>query len=240
MHFAVWAPNAQRVSVVGDFNDWDGRRHQMRHRKDVGVWEIFIPDIDRRTYKFEVIDACGLLLPLAIPSPSIAKVRPGASLTPFAHDWEDQAHQHRGPVLMPSQNKTQSMPDRGGPQDENGWICWMDRMAEQLIPYAAEMGFTHIEFMPISEHPFDPSWGYQTIGLFAPSSRFGEPEGFARFVEGAHRAGLGVLISRCRAFYCRRACGGANTTAPRSMNRTRGCCPDWNTPSLFGRRDLIA
>ena len=249
VHFAVWAPNAQRVSVVGDFNDWDGRRHQMRHRKDVGVWEIFIPDIaDHQGYKFEIIGASGSLLPLkSDPFAFQCEVRPKtASLTtaPFAHEWEDQAHRAHWANVDARRQPISIYEVHAGSwrRDKNGWFLDWDSLAEQLIPYAAEMGFTHIEFMPVSEHPFDPSWGYQTIGLYAPSSRFGEPEGFARFVEGAHRAGLGVLIDWVPAHFPTDEHGLAHfdgTALYEHEDPRLGFHPDWNTAIYnFGRREV--
>ena len=249
MHFAVWAPNAQRVSIVGDFNDWDGRRHQMRHRKDVGVWEIFIPDIaDHRGYKFEIIGAQGSLLPLkSDPFAFHAEVRPNtASLTtaPFAHEWEDQVHRAHWASVDARRQPISIYEVHAGSwrRDKNGWFLDWDSLAEQLIPYAADMGFTHIEFLPISEHPFDPSWGYQTTGLYAPSSRFGEPEGFARFVEGAHRAGLGILIDWVPAHFPTDEHGLAHfdgTALYEHEDPRLGFHPDWNTAIYnFGRREV--
>ncbi|MFN3519206.1 MAG: GlgB N-terminal domain-containing protein, partial [Sphingomonas sp.] len=201
VHFAVWAPNAQRVSVVGDFNDWDGKRHVMRRRADVGVWEIFIPDIaEGRHYKFEIVGPDGQLQPLkADPYAFRTELRPGTAsitATPLTHEWGDADH-----VAHWAQVDTRRVPISiyevhagSWDRDENGWFLTWDALADRLIPYVVDMGFTHIEFMPISEHPYDPSWGYQTTGLYAPSARFGDVEGFARFVDGAHRAGLGVLL----------------------------------------------
>ncbi len=201
VHFAVWAPNAQRVSVVGDFNDWDGKRHQMRKRLDVGVWEIFLPDIaDHRAYKFEILGPEGRLLPLkADPFGFAAEFRPHtASLTarPPDHAWGDETHRAHWAGVDPRRQPISIYEVHAGSwaRGADGWFLNWDALAERLIPYVVEMGFTHIEFLPVAEHPYDPSWGYQTIGLFAPTSRFGEPAGFARFVDGAHRAGIGVII----------------------------------------------
>ena len=201
VHFAVWAPNARRVSVVGDFNDWDGRRHPMRDRRDIGVWEIFIPDIGAgRPYKFEIVGAQGVRLPLkADPFAFKSELRPAtASVTaaPSRHEWGDEAHRafwrdanaRRQPISI------YEVHAGSWQRHEDGSFLTWDELAAQLIPYVVDMGFTHIEFLPISEHPFDPSWGYQTTGLYAPSARFGDPEGFARFVDGAHRAGVGVIL----------------------------------------------
>jgi 1,4-alpha-glucan branching enzyme len=249
VHFAVWAPNAQRVSVVGDFNDWDGRRHQMRHRQDVGVWEIFIPDIaDHRAYKYEIIGAQGSLLPLkGDPFSFQCEVRPRtASLTtvPLAHKWGDQAHRAHWASVEARRQPISIYEVHAGSwrRDCNDWFLDWDSMAEQLIPYVVEMGFTHIEFLPISEYPFDPSWGYQTTGLYAPTSRFGEPEAFARFVEGAHRVGLGILIDWVPAHFPTDTHGLAHfdgTALYEHQDPRLGFHPDWNTAIYnFGRREV--
>ncbi|HWI87441.1 MAG TPA: alpha-amylase family glycosyl hydrolase, partial [Sphingomonas sp.] len=201
VHFAVWAPNARRVSVVGDFNDWDGRRHLMRNRRDIGVWEIFIPDIGAwRAYKFEIVGADGTVQPLkADPFAFASELRPKtASLVapPGKPDWGDDAHRAYWASVDPRRAPISIYEVHPGSwdRDEHGWFLSWDALAERLIPYVLDLGFTHIEFMPVSEHPYDPSWGYQTTGLYAPTARFGDPAGFARFVDGAHRAGVGVLI----------------------------------------------
>ena len=200
VHFALWAPNAQRVSVVGDFNDWDGRRHAMRRRGDVGVWEIFIPDIaEYRAYKYEIVGPDGRLQPLkADPFAFASELRPAtASITrTLAHEWADTSHRKHWASVDPRRVPISIYEVHAGSwdRDAEGWFLTWDALADRLIPYVVEMGFTHIEFMPISEHPYDPSWGYQTTGLYAPSARFGDVEGFARFVDGAHLAGIGVLL----------------------------------------------
>jgi 1,4-alpha-glucan branching enzyme len=249
VHFAVWAPNAQRVSVVGDFNDWDGRRHQMRHRRDVGVWEIFIPDIaDHRAYKFEIIGATGSLLPLkSDPFAFQCELRPKtASLTTSqpAHVWGDADHRAHWAGVEARRQPISIYEVHPGSwrRDKNGWFLDWYSLAEQLIPYVAEMGFTHIEFLPVSEHPFDPSWGYQTTGLYAPTSRFGEPDGFARFVDGAHRAGLGVLVDWVPAHFPTDSHGLAQfdgTALYEHEDPRLGFHPDWNTAIYnFGRREV--
>ena len=200
-HFAVWAPNARHVCLVGDFNDWDHRRHAMRFRADIGVWEIFLPDIGPgRAYKYRITAADGTVLPLkADPFAFASELRPATAsiiADPTEHEWGDAAHREHWASIDARRQPISIYEVHPGSwrRDEHGWFLNWDRMADELIPYALDMGFTHIEFMPVSEHPYDPSWGYQTTGLYAPSARFGPPEGFARFVDGAHRAGLGVLI----------------------------------------------
>lgn len=256
VHFAVWAPNAELVSVVGDFNDWDGRRHPMRRRADIGVWEVFLPDIEAgRAYKFRVVGPGGALQPLkADPFAFRSELRPAtASLiaAPDAHVWGDAAHRaawaatdpRRVPISIYEVHPGSWQKPKAEQGDDREFYSW-DELADRLIPYAVEMGFTHIEFLPVSEHPFDPSWGYQTTGLFAPSARFGEPEGFARFVDGAHRAGIGVLIDWVPAHFPVDAHGLARfdgTELYEHADPRLGFHPDWQTAIYnFGRREVLS
>jgi 1,4-alpha-glucan branching enzyme len=249
VHFAVWAPNARRVSVVGDFNDWDGRRHVMRNRRDIGVWEIFIPDIGAgRAYKFEIIGPDGRVQPLkADPFAFASEFRPATaslSTAPPSHVWGDADHRAFWAVTDPRRVPISIYEVHAGSWDrdpQGRFLSW-DALADRLIPYVVDLGFTHIEFLPISEHPYDPSWGYQTTGLYAPSARFGDPDGFARFVDGAHRAGLGVLVDWVPAHF---------PTDPHGLIRFDGTAlyehedprlghhPDWDTAIYnFGRREV--
>ncbi|HEY2836429.1 MAG TPA: 1,4-alpha-glucan branching enzyme, partial [Rhizomicrobium sp.] len=251
IHFSVWAPNARRVSVVGDFNDWDSRRHLMRRRKDVGVWEMFMPDIaEGRRYKFDIVGASGEQLPQkADPFAFAAEFRPAtASVTtrPQPHAWSDQAHRDHWASVDARRQPISIYEVHAGSWDRDAagqFLPW-DALADRLIPYAVEMGFTHVEFLPISEHPFDPSWGYQTTGLYAPSSRFGDPEGFARFVEGAHQAGLGVLIDWVPAHFPTDPHGLIRfdgTALYEHQDPRQGLHPDWGTAIYnFGRREVTA
>ncbi|MCU0831440.1 MAG: 1,4-alpha-glucan branching protein GlgB [Rhizobiaceae bacterium] len=251
VHFAVWAPNARRVSVVGDFNAWDGRRHAMRLRRDTGIWEIFVPDITPGAiYKYEIVSSNGVTQPLkADPFAFQSEMRPkNASIVarPFAHHWGDAAHrkswkgndQRRVPVSI---YEVHAGSWKRGP--EGRFLTW-DELADDLIPYCVDMGFTHIEFLPVSEHPYDPSWGYQTTGLYTPSARFGEPEGFARFVDGAHRAGLGVILDWVPAHFPTDAHGLARfdgTALYEHEDPRQGFHPDWNTAIYnFGRREVMS
>jgi 1,4-alpha-glucan branching enzyme len=199
--FAVWAPSASRVAVVGDFNEWDGRRHPMRSRRGTGVWELFVPGLQQDTlYKYEIKDSGGTLLPLkADPLGMKAELRPStasAVASPEPLSWTDGA-------WLAARAKVQSVAapvsiyevhlgswQRG---EANRFLSY-DELADRLIPYVVEMGFTHIELLPINEHPFDGSWGYQPIGLFAPTSRHGAPDAFARLIGRCHAAGIGVLL----------------------------------------------
>ena len=251
VHFAVWAPNARFVSVVGDFNDWDHRRHIMRCRVDTGVWEIFVPDIGAgRAYKYRIVAADGTLLPLkADPYAVASELRPATAsitATPAKPDWGDAAHRAHWASVDPRRVPMAIYEVHPGSwqRDGDGWFQSWDAMAETLIPYAVDMGFTHIQFLPVSEHPYDPSWGYQTTGLYAPSARFGTPDGFARFVDGAHRAGLGVLIDWVPAHFPTDAHGLARfdgTALYEHEDPRLGFHPDWNTAIYnFGRREVMA
>ncbi len=251
VHFAVWAPDARRVSVVGPFNAWDGRRHPMRRRTGVGVWEIFLPEVTPLTpYKYEIVGPDGAVQPLkADPFGQRSELRPSTASVveaPARHVWGDEAHRafwagadaRRQPMSIYEVHAGSWRRAADG-----GFLSW-DELAEQLIPYVVDMGFTHIEFLPISEHPYDPSWGYQPIGLFAPTARFGEPEGFARLVDGAHRAGIGVILDWVPAHFPTDAHGLArfDGTALYEHDDPRlGFHPDWNTAIYnFGRREVSA
>ncbi|WP_395333984.1 1,4-alpha-glucan branching protein GlgB [Novosphingobium sp. BL-8H] len=251
VHFAVWAPNARLVSVVGDFNDWDPRRHVMRDRKDIGVWEIFIPDIaDYRAYKYHIIGADGAEQPLkADPFAFMSEIRPAtASMTahPAKLDWGDEAHRAHWASIDPRKVPVSIYEVHAGSwqRDRWNWFLNWDDLADRLIPYVVEMGFTHIEFLPISEHPYDPSWGYQTTGLYAPSARFGEPAGFARFVDGAHRAGIGVILDWVPAHFPTDQHGLVRfdgTALYEHADPRMGFQPDWNTLIYnFGRREVVS
>jgi 1,4-alpha-glucan branching enzyme len=249
VHFAVWAPNARRVSVVGDFNDWDGRRHVMRLRADVGIWEIFAPGVKPgAAYKYEIIGPNGERLPLkADPYARRAELRPATAsivASNLDHDWGDSAHRahwaqvdaRRQPISV-----YEVHPGSWRRQPDGTFLSW-DQLADELIPYCVEMGFTHIEFLPVSEHPYDPSWGYQTTGLYAPSARFGEPEGFARFVDGAHQVGLGVILDWVPAHFPTDEHGLSRfdgTALYEHADPRQGFHPDWNTAIYnFGRREV--
>jgi 1,4-alpha-glucan branching enzyme len=251
VHFAVWAPNAIRVSVVGSFNAWDGRCHSMRLRFGTGIWEIFIPDVRAgEAYKYEIIGKNNAVLPLkSDPFAFQCELRPNtASIVakPFDFQWDDQAHvEHWSKVDVRRQPISIYEVHAGSwMKQEDGSFYSFDELAQTLIPYVLDMGFTHIEFMPISEHPYDPSWGYQTTGLFAPSARFGEPEQFARFVNGAHKVGLGVIVDWVPAHFPTDLHGLAyfdGTALYEHEDPRKGFHPDWNTAIYnFGRKEVFA
>lgn len=194
--FAVFAPNARRVSVVGDFNNWDGRRHAMRVRGN-GFWEIFIPEAragDR--YKYEIIGSGGEMLPLkSDPFAFAAELRPSSAS--IVYDLPKQPRPNQAPARVNDRDRPISIYEvhlgSWRRADGNRWLSYRE-LAEQLPSYVAEMGFTHVELLPVMEHPFDGSWGYQPTGLYAPTSRFGSPQDFVSLVEAFHRAGLGVIL----------------------------------------------
>ncbi len=200
VHFAVWAPNAERVSVVGNFNIWDGRRHPMRRRGPTGVWEIFIPGLQEgETYKYEIRGPGGALMPLKADPVGFGSEHPPANASVVRriggafHDggWmEARAAKHAldAPISV---YEVHLASWRRAPGDR--MLSYLE-LADQLVDYAADMGFTHIECLPVSEYPFDGSWGYQPIGLFAPTIRHGTPTEFRAFVDAAHRKGLGVIL----------------------------------------------
>ena len=196
--FAVFAPSAKRVSVVGDFNSWDGRRHAMRVRGN-GFWEIFVPEAKPGAkYKYEIIGPHGHLLPLkSDPLAFAAELRPQT-----ASIVVDQNAIQRPQPASPGVNALSAPISiyevhlgswRRHPQQGGRWLSYRE-LAEELPPYAHDMGFTHVEFLPVSEHPFDGSWGYQPTGLFAPTSRFGSPADFAALIDACHRKGLAVIL----------------------------------------------
>ncbi len=201
--FAVWAPNAKRVSVIGDFNGWDGRRHPMRFRHECGVWELFVPGVGPGTiYKYELKDRFGnLLAEKTDPFAFYAEVPPkSASIVSdmSGYVWSDgewmASRGHRNDRDAPVTIYEVHLGSwRRKPEDANRFLTYRE-FANELIPYVKDLGFTHIELMPVHEHPFDGSWGYQPVGLFAPTSRYGSPEDFKYFIDECHKAGLGVLI----------------------------------------------
>lgn len=198
--FAVWAPAVQRVSVVGDFNEWDGRRHPMRSRGESGVWELFIPLLESgASYKYEILTRSGALLRKTDPYAQQMFLRPETtSRVPSSevHEWQDQEW-----IATRAQWDWQHKPVSIYEVHAGSWkrhpdqrfYSWRE-LADTLIPHAKGLGYTHLELLPISEHPLDESWGYQVSGYYAPSARFGSPNDFRYFVDQCHQHGLGVLL----------------------------------------------
>jgi 1,4-alpha-glucan branching enzyme len=203
--FAVWAPNAERVSVIGDFNQWDGRRHPMRPRGGSGVWELFIPGLRQGDlYKFEIKTRyMGYVAVKSDPCALASELRPKTA----SAIWDLNRYQWHDREWMDARGKRQSLEAplaiyeahlgswKREPHAQYGerWLSYRE-LAETLVPYVKSMGYTHIELLPITEYPFDGSWGYQTTGYFAPTSRYGSPDDFRYFVDQAHQAGLGVIV----------------------------------------------
>ncbi|HEX2135792.1 MAG TPA: 1,4-alpha-glucan branching protein GlgB, partial [Microvirga sp.] len=201
--FAVWAPTAQRVSVVGDFNDWDGRAHPMRLRHNAGVWELFIPELQPgMRYKLEIKGPDGRLLPLRADPLAFATERPPATASVLQatteFQWNDRDWFGKRGLRDPRKVAMSIYECHLGswarvPEEGNRYLTYRE-LADRLIPYVKDLGFTHIELLPITEYPFDGSWGYQPVSLFAPTSRFGKPEDLVAFVEAAHKADIGLIL----------------------------------------------
>lgn len=249
VHFAVWAPNAQRVSVVGDFNGWDGRRHMMRKHPGSGVWEIFVPGLgEGGVYKYEIRGKDGSVLPLkSDPLGTGAELRPqNASVVRRidGFDWRDGdwlARRHRANAVD-APISILEVHLGSWARGEGGRFLTYDELAEGIVTYAVDMGYTHIELLPINEHPFDGSWGYQPIGLFAPTSRHGGPADFARFVDKAHREGLGVLLDWVPGHFPTDAHGLGRfdgTALYEHADPRQGFHQDWSTLIYnFGRNEV--
>ena len=252
IHFAVWAPNARRASVIGGFNGWDGRRHPMRLRHDSGVWELFVPGVETgESYKFEFLGADGSRLEKADPVAFSAEKPPAtASVVHVAEDhaWSDGAWMEaRGtgdarhkPVMVYEVHlgSWARVPEEG-----NRFLTYRE-LGERLIPYVKDLGFTHIELLPITEFPFDGSWGYQTVSLFAPTSRFGTPEDFIRFVETAHAAGIGIILDWVPGHFPNDAHGLGlfdGTHLYEHADPRQGYHQDWGTYIYnYGRQEVTA
>ena len=248
--FAVWAPNARRVSVVGPFNDWDGRVHVMRLRADCGVWEIFVPGLGAGTlYKYELLGPDWAPLPLKADPYALAAEHPPATASIVAQvatpkavaDWDTHrgARQAREAPISIYEVHLGSW-RRAGPTGDSH-LSYRD-LAEQLVDHVHDLGFTHIELLPITEHPFEGSWGYQPTGLYAPTARHGGPEDFAHFVQRCHEAGIGVLMDWVPGHFPNDAHGLAHfdgTDLYEHHDPRQGFHPDWNTLIYnFGRAEV--
>ncbi|MFJ2284991.1 1,4-alpha-glucan branching protein GlgB [Pseudomonas iridis] len=243
VRFAVWAPNARRVSVVGDFNVWDGRRHPMRLRHPSGVWELFIPRLQAgELYKYEILGAHGILplkadpmaLATSLPPDTASKVAAPLQVNWQDQDWMNSRHdrqKHAAPLSIYELHAGSwqcELDDLGEVARQYSW----PELAERLIPYVKELGFTHIELMPIMEHPFGGSWGYQLLSQFAPSARYGTPEQFGEFVDACHRAEIGVILDWVPAHFPTDTHGLAQfdgTALYEYANPLEGFHQDWDT-----------
>ncbi|HVJ36192.1 MAG TPA: 1,4-alpha-glucan branching enzyme [Stenotrophomonas sp.] len=250
VRFAVWAPNALRVAVVGDFNGWDGRRHPMRLRHDAGVWEIFVPRLAAGVrYKFEITAADGTRLPhKADPVARWAELPPAtASRVPSAEPfpWQDEAWMaQRLDARAPAPLSIYELHAASWRRDAQGELLDWDALAAQLIPYIQSLGFTHIELLPVTEYPFGGSWGYQPLGMYAPTARHGDPHAFARFVDACHRAGIGVILDWVSAHFPNDEHGLQRfdgTALYEHADPREGFHRDWNTLIYnYGRHEVSA
>ncbi len=249
VRFAVWAPNARRVSVVGDFNSWDGRRHPMRLRHTAGVWEVFVPGVhagDR--YKFRVTAADGqVLADKADPLARWAELAPAtASRVPddTAHEWQDQAWMQQRANWAQAPLSIYEVHAASWQRDAQGEVLDWAALGDRLIPHVQALGFTHIELLPVSEHPFGGSWGYQPLGIYAPTARHGTPADFARFVDRCHQAGIGVIVDWVSAHFPDDAHGLQRfdgTALYEHADPREGFHADWHTLIYnYGRNEVGA
>ena len=251
VHFAVWAPGARRVSVVGDFDRWDGRVNPMRFRGSSGIWELFLPELGEGTiYKYEILGQQGQVLPLkADPYAFASELRPNTGSVvaridkhPWGdNDWMIRRTQNNGLGSPISVYEVHLGSWRRVPQQGHRWLTYRE-LADQLIPYVKDLGYTHIELLPIMEHPYDGSWGYQTLGYFAATSRFGTPTEFMEFVDRCHQANLGVFLDWTPAHFPRDAHGLAffdGSHLYEHADPRQGTHPDWGTLVYnYGRNEV--
>lgn len=245
VRFAVWAPNAQRVSVIGEFNNWDGRRHVMRFHRDNGIWDIFIPAIKLNAlYKFEIRDANGDVREKADPYAFGAELRPTTAsiVRGLPDEVEEPAFRARANAIdAPISIYEVHLGSWKRNPENNFWLTY-EELAKELVAYVKDMGFTHIEFLPVSEYPFDGSWGYQATGLYAPTSRFGSPEELRALIKAAHDAGISVILDWVVGHFPTDDHGLAKfdgTALYEHADPREGYHQDWNTLIYnFGRNEV--
>jgi 1,4-alpha-glucan branching enzyme len=250
VHFAVWAPNAKRVSVVGDFNRWDGRRHPMRVLGGTGIWELFIPGLGEGSlYKYEIKGQFDQVFEKADPHGYAAELRPKTASAVWdidKHRWEDQEWMERRAETNYLREPMSIYEVHLGswmrmPEDGDRFLTYRE-LAHKLVDYVKEMGYTHIELLPVMEHPLDASWGYQVIGYFAPTSRFGTPDDFQYFVDYCHQNGIGVILDWVPAHFPRDAHGLARfdgTALYEHADPRLGEHRDWGTLIFnYGRNEV--
>ncbi|WP_438362341.1 1,4-alpha-glucan branching protein GlgB [Marinobacterium sedimentorum] len=251
--FVLWAPSAQRVSVVGEFNHWDGRRHVMRKHPASGIWEIFVPAVANFAhYKYEIVDEQGNLLPLKSdpyarsmqhPPETASRVVYESSYTWADQQWLDERESLQKPDKPIAVYEVHAGSWRRKHEDGNRYLSYRE-MADELIPYVVEMGFTHLQLMPISEYPFDGSWGYQPIGMFAPSIRFGTPDELRYLIDRCHQHNIGVLVDWVPGHFPTDAHGLGKLDGSclyEHEDVRKGFHPDWNTLIYnYGRAEVIS
>ncbi len=251
VHFAVWAPNAVRVSVIGDFNGWDPDRHPLVLRPEAGVWEGAVPGVGPDAlYKYHVVSRVGgYTVDKADPYGFAAELRPGTASRVCDLDtyvWGDrdwmQSRAARQALSAPhSVYEVHLGSWMRVPEDGNRWLTYQE-IAPRLVNYVTEMGYTHVELLPISEHPFDGSWGYQTVGYFAPTSRFGSPQDFMYLVDCLHQHGVGVILDWVPAHFPKDEHGVGyfdGTHLYEHADQRQGSHPDWDTAVFnYGRSEV--
>lgn len=245
VRFAVWAPNAQRVSVIGEFNNWDGRRHVMRFHRDNGIWDIFIPAVKLNAlYKFEIRDANGNVREKADPYAFGAELRPTTAsiVRGLPDEVEEPAFRARANAIdAPISIYEVHLGSWKRNPENNYWLTY-EELAKELVAYVKDMGFTHIEFLPVSEYPFDGSWGYQATGLYAPTSRFGSPEELRALIKAAHDEGISVILDWVVGHFPTDDHGLAKfdgTALYEHADPREGYHQDWNTLIYnFGRNEV--
>ena len=248
-HFAVWAPDALRVSVIGDFNHWDPRRNVMRRRGATGVWEIFLPGIgEHARYKYEILDRDGRPLPQKADPVGFGSEHPPSTASVVrdlrGYGWSDNdwMNSRAGRNARTAPISIYEVHLASWRRKEHGRPISYVEAAEELVSYASDMGFTHIELLPVSEHPFDGSWGYQPIGLFAPTIRHGPPNEFRDLVNAAHQAGLGVILDWVPGHFPTDIHGLSRfdgTALYEHADPREGFHRDWNTLIYnYGRREV--
>jgi 1,4-alpha-glucan branching enzyme len=252
--FGVWAPNARRVSVIGEFNSWDGRRNQMRLLASSGIWEIFIPGLQNcDNYKFEIKTSTGEIIQKSDPYAKFAELRPSTSSLVYdinKYDWQDNAWYDEQKAKTKWEDKYNVPMNiyevhlgswKRVEKDGNRFMSYLE-CADELIPYVKEMGYTHIELLPVSEYPFDGSWGYQVTGYYAPTSRYGNPSEFMEFVDKCHQAGIGVILDWVPAHFPKDANGLAKfdgSALYEHADPRQGEHPDWGTLIFnYGRNEV--
>lgn len=248
--FGVWAPNAKRISVIGDFNDWDGRRNPMRLLQNSGIWELFVPGLGNNDkYKFEIKTTSGQVIQKSDPYAKFAELRPSTSSLVYdinEYQWQDgewyerlnNSDKYNSPmniyeVHLGSWKRVES--------DGNRFLSYAE-LSDTLIPYVKDMGYTHIELLPVEEHPFDGSWGYQVTGYYAPTSRYGNPAEFMSFIDKCHQNGIGVILDWVPAHFPKDAHGLAKFDGSalfEHQDPKQGEHPEWGTLIFnYGRNEV--
>ncbi|MFQ9516331.1 MAG: 1,4-alpha-glucan branching protein GlgB [Eubacterium sp.] len=242
-YFAVWAPHAVNVAVIGDFNDWLGYDHNMKMENDSGIWELFIPEVEEGAmYKYVISTQSGDTLYKSDPYGYWAEMRPGNASRVAdinTYQWNDfkwieqkaKENHYEQPMSIYEVHPGSWKKDFVGPDDEDGFYDYK-RLAKELVAYVKDMGYTHVELMGILEHPFDGSWGYQVVGYYAPTSRYGSPQDFMYLIDAFHKAGIGVILDWVPAHFPKDAHGLAmfdGTPLYEYADTRLGEHPDWGT-----------